>query len=86
MAKKNAVVNEEPVVEEGAVEDVSAEEPTSNAKVLDTGKNGKYEVLLVETKNKKSVVLVEKVLEKPAQGYVIYPIGQRLTVSSDMVS
>ena len=81
MAKKKTVV-EEPVNEETAPKEKDA----CNTKVLDTGKNGKYAILLVETKNKKSVVLVEKVIEKPARGYVCYPVGQRLTVSSEMVS
>jgi len=86
MAKKNTVINE-PVIEDTAPEKVI--EPkvkdANNTKVLDTGKNGKYAILLVETKNKKSVVLIEQVLEKPTSGYVCYPVGQRLTVSSEMV-
>ena len=61
-------------------------EPESNAKILDTGKNGKYEVLLVSTKEEKSVVLVEKVLKRPGAGYTCFKVGERLTVHSDMVS
>jgi hypothetical protein len=58
---------------------------TSNLEVLDAGKNGSYEVLVVEEKDEKVVVLVQKTVKRGAAGFVEYAVGTRLTVSPEMI-
>ncbi len=57
----------------------------SSTKVLNTGKNGSYEVLKVDEEDKKTTVVIENVLQRPAAGYKEFAPGERLVVNSELV-